>query len=152
MAKRLALTPEERAAHERELARKRKQGERERRREHLLHGDAADGTVQLHGGPDGDRVGVGHLAGDGFSVAGNMLAGPQVISATAEAYLAHAALPFAERLLRALAAIRASPGRLGCLQGQLNIYNSNANWLTRGIMAQTPLASRLAAFTVGVAA
>ncbi len=33
MAKRLALTPEERAAHERELARKRKQGERERRRD-----------------------------------------------------------------------------------------------------------------------
>ena len=48
------------------------EGERERRREHLLHGDAADGTVQLHGGPDGDRVGVGHLAGDGFQAVGEL--------------------------------------------------------------------------------
>jgi cellulose synthase/poly-beta-1,6-N-acetylglucosamine synthase-like glycosyltransferase len=46
--------------------------------------------------------------------------------------------PEADQLLRALAAIRAGPSRLGCLQGQLNIYNSNASWLTRGIMAQTP--------------
>src|SRR3954467_11573912 len=30
----------------------------------------------------------GHLAGDDFSVAGNMLAGPRVIEATAEAFIA----------------------------------------------------------------
>ena len=47
-------------------------------------------------------------------------------------------VPEPDQLLRALAAIRADPGRLGCLQGQLNIYNSNANWLTRGIMAHSP--------------
>lgn len=52
----------------------------------------------------------GHMAGDGFSVAGNMLAGPQVISATAEAYLAHADLPFGQRLLRAMAAGEAAGG------------------------------------------
>ena len=52
----------------------------------------------------------GHMAGEGFSVAGNMLAGPQVISATAEAYLAHATLPFGERLLRAMAAGEAAGG------------------------------------------
>jgi uncharacterized Ntn-hydrolase superfamily protein len=46
----------------------------------------------------------GHTAGEGFSVAGNMLAGPQVIEATADAYRAHAALPFAERLIAAMAA------------------------------------------------
>ena len=40
-------------------------------------------------------------------------------------------MPEPDQLLRALAAIRAGPGRLGCLQGQLNIYNSNASWLTR---------------------
>src|SRR5579883_2174139 len=37
----------------------------------------------------------GHYIGKGFSVAGNMLAGPQVLEATAEAYLASAHLPIA---------------------------------------------------------
>lgn len=46
----------------------------------------------------------GHTLRDGFSVAGNMLAGPQVIEATADSYAAHAFLPFAERLITALAA------------------------------------------------
>lgn len=52
----------------------------------------------------------GHLAGPGYSVAGNMLAGPQVIEATAAAYEANAARPFAERLLLALAAGEAAGG------------------------------------------
>src|ERR1700712_3159840 len=45
----------------------------------------------------------GHTAGDNFSVAGNMLAGPQVIAATAESFRAHHKLRFAERLIAALA-------------------------------------------------
>src|SRR5690242_6203784 len=45
----------------------------------------------------------GHLAGDGYSVAGNMLAGPGVIEATARAYEDSAERPFPERLIRALA-------------------------------------------------
>ncbi len=52
----------------------------------------------------------GHTAGDAFSVAGNMLAGPQVIEATAAAYQARADLPFAERLIAALAAGDAAGG------------------------------------------
>ena len=28
--------------------------------------------------------------------------------------------------------------KLACLQAQLSFYNPNENWLTRGIMAQTP--------------
>ena len=47
---------------------------------------------------------AGHILGDGHSVAGNMLAGPRVIEATSEAYLANAALPFAERLITAMVA------------------------------------------------
>jgi cellulose synthase/poly-beta-1,6-N-acetylglucosamine synthase-like glycosyltransferase len=47
-------------------------------------------------------------------------------------------VPEPDQLRRALAALRADPGRLGCLQAQLNIYNSRTSWLTRGIMAQTP--------------
>ena len=46
----------------------------------------------------------GHLAGPGFSVAGNMLAGARVIEDTARAYEAGSALPFAERLLVAMEA------------------------------------------------
>ena len=52
----------------------------------------------------------GHLAGAGFSVAGNMLAGAQVVDETAAAYEAGAGLPFAERLLAALAAGEAAGG------------------------------------------
>jgi len=52
----------------------------------------------------------GHHAGDGYSVAGNMLAGPQVIEATARAYEAGAGLPFPERLIRALGAGDAAGG------------------------------------------
>lgn len=40
-------------------------------------------------------------------------------------------LPEPDQLKRALAALRADPDELGCLQAQLNIYNSNASWLTR---------------------
>ena len=52
----------------------------------------------------------GHRAGDGYSVAGNMLAGPQVIDETAVAYESNGALNFAERLLVALAAGEAAGG------------------------------------------
>ena len=52
----------------------------------------------------------GHTLRDGFSVAGNMLAGPQVIEANADSYAAHAFLPFAERLITALAAGEAAGG------------------------------------------
>ena len=44
----------------------------------------------------------GHLAGDGWSVAGNMLAGAQVLEQTAAAFTANAELSFAERLIAAL--------------------------------------------------
>lgn len=52
----------------------------------------------------------GHVAGGGFSVAGNMLAGPRVVEDTATAYADSRARPFAERLLLALAAGQAAGG------------------------------------------
>jgi uncharacterized Ntn-hydrolase superfamily protein len=52
----------------------------------------------------------GHIVEDGFSVAGNMLAGPQVIAQTAAAYRTNAGLPLAERLMAALAAGEAAGG------------------------------------------
>jgi uncharacterized Ntn-hydrolase superfamily protein len=52
----------------------------------------------------------GHHVDDDFSVAGNMLAGPQVIEASADAYRRAAGRPLAERLLAALAAGDAAGG------------------------------------------
>ncbi len=46
----------------------------------------------------------GHLVRDGFSVAGNMLAGPGVIEETARVYAERADLPFPRRLLAAMRA------------------------------------------------
>jgi uncharacterized Ntn-hydrolase superfamily protein len=52
----------------------------------------------------------GHLAGEGFSVAGNMLAGREVIEATAANYRKNHAMKFPERLLEALHAGEAAGG------------------------------------------
>lgn len=52
----------------------------------------------------------GHQIHDDFSVAGNMLAGPRVIEATAEAFVAAQGRPLAERLLAAMAAGEAAGG------------------------------------------
>lgn len=46
----------------------------------------------------------GHVAAEGVSVAGNMLAGPQVIAKTLAAYQAHMHLPLAQRLMTAMEA------------------------------------------------
>ena len=52
----------------------------------------------------------GHLAGDNFSVAGNMLAGARVIEDTAAAYERNAALAFPRRLIAAMRAGEAAGG------------------------------------------
>src|SRR5258706_7617293 len=52
----------------------------------------------------------GHRAGAGYSLAGNMLAGPRVLEETARAYEAASGLPFAERLMTAMEAGDAAGG------------------------------------------
>ena len=52
----------------------------------------------------------GHHAGAGYSVAGNMLAGPEVVERCAAAYEQASALPFAERLMGAMEAGEAAGG------------------------------------------
>jgi uncharacterized Ntn-hydrolase superfamily protein len=59
---------------------------------------------------DGCVEWCGSLIRDTFSVAGNMLAGPQVIEETAAIYEAHIRLPFAQRLIEALKAGEAAGG------------------------------------------
>ena len=81
-------------------------GGRNHRQLHVLD---ARGRVAAHTG-SACIDWCGHLAGDAFSIAGNMLAGPQVLRATASAYEGSARLPFAERLLAALDAGEAAGG------------------------------------------
>ena len=52
----------------------------------------------------------GHRLHDDFSVAGNMLAGPQVLQATIHAFLANAGAPLAERLIAAMRSGEAAGG------------------------------------------
>lgn len=74
-----------------------------------VHVLAADGRSARHTGED--CIGwCGHVAGTDVSVAGNMLAGPQVVEATRDAFLAAAGLPLAERLLAAMEAGEAAGG------------------------------------------
>ena len=47
-------------------------------------------------------------------------------------------VPEPDQLQKAAAAFFAGPRNLACLQAELTFYNANENWLTRGIMAQTP--------------
>lgn len=65
----------------------------------------------------------GHTIRDGFSVAGNMLAGPQVIAETARFFQGNAALPFPRRLIGALKAGEDSGGdKRGKQSAALLIY------------------------------
>lgn len=67
----------------------------------------------------------GSKAGNQVSVAGNMLAGPDVVSATLAAYEAAASLDFDDRLIRALeAGERAGGDRRGRQSAALRIWTS----------------------------
>lgn len=79
---------------------------REHRQLHLID---AEGNTAVHTGVECVEW-CGHVIGEGFSVAGNMLAGPQVIEDTAQFYDAGRELPFAERLIAAMQAGEAAGG------------------------------------------
>jgi uncharacterized Ntn-hydrolase superfamily protein len=67
----------------------------------------------------------GHLIRDTFSVAGNMLAGPQVVEATAAAYAGSHGLPLARRLIAALKAGETAGGdKRGRQSAALLIYST----------------------------
>ena len=86
----------------------------------LTAADAGRAQRQLHviarGGVGAAHTGAacidwcGHRIHADFSVAGNMLAGPRVLEATAEAFSASAGQPLAERLIAAMAAGEAAGG------------------------------------------
>jgi uncharacterized Ntn-hydrolase superfamily protein len=79
------------------------------RSQRQLHVMAARGRAAAHTG-DACVDWCGHGVFDDFSVAGNMLAGPRVLQATAEAYATSAGRPLAERLIAAMRAGDAAGG------------------------------------------
>ncbi len=80
----------------------------------FIQRDAGEAVRQAHAlGPDGSiaqHTGAecvpwaGHVCGPDISVAGNMLAGPEVVRDTLQAFLDRPDLPFADRLLAAMQA------------------------------------------------
>ncbi|MFL1461979.1 DUF1028 domain-containing protein [Roseococcus sp. DSY-14] len=86
----------------------------------VLAGDEGRGLRQVHAldarGRAAAHTGAncvewcGALRGEGWSLAGNMLAGPEVLAATRDAFLAHAGLPLPERMVAALQAGEAAGG------------------------------------------
>ena len=95
-------------------------------REHRqLHVIDIEGRIGQHTGSS--CVGwCGAVAGDGFSVAGNMLAGPRVIEETARAFR-ESKKPFAERLIAALVAGEAAGGdKRGKQSAALLIHSTEA--------------------------
>jgi uncharacterized Ntn-hydrolase superfamily protein len=96
---------------------------REQRQLHVI--DAAGRVGQHTGTSCIDWCGA--TAGEGFSVAGNMLVGPTVIRDTADAYQRNSSLPLAERLLAALEAGQAAGGdKRGKQSAALLIHSTEA--------------------------
>jgi uncharacterized Ntn-hydrolase superfamily protein len=79
---------------------------RESRQLHIMD---AHGRIAAHTGRDCVDW-CGHIEGDGFSIAGNMLVGANVLDDTAKTYLESKSLPFAQRLIAALRSGEAGGG------------------------------------------
>ena len=92
-----------------------------------LHIMDAGGRIASHTG--GECVDwCGHLTGEGFSIAGNMLAGASVLDDTASAYQANAALPFAQRLIAAMRAGEAAGGDKRGKQSAALLIHGSEDW------------------------
>ena len=97
---------------------------RESRQVHIMDGR---GEIAAHTGSDCTEW-CGHIAGSGFSVAGNMLAGAGVLDETAKAYLANETLPFPRRLLAAMRAGEAAGGDKRGKQSAALLIHGEEEW------------------------
>jgi uncharacterized Ntn-hydrolase superfamily protein len=97
---------------------------REHRQVHVM---GRDGRIAAHTGAECIDW-CGHLQGEGFSLAGNMLAGGRVLDDTAAAYRANAALPFPRRLIAALKAGEAAGGDKRGKQSAALVIYSEEEW------------------------
>jgi uncharacterized Ntn-hydrolase superfamily protein len=79
---------------------------RDSRQVHVMD---TSGRIAAHSGKDCIDW-FGNIAGDGFSIAGNMLTGPAVLDETARVYAANDTLSFSQRLIKAMLAGEAAGG------------------------------------------
>ena len=97
---------------------------RESRQLHIMD---AQGRIAAHTGKDCVDW-CGHVNGDGFSIAGNMLAGEAVLDDTAKAYAANKDLPFAQRLIAAMRAGEAAGGDKRGKQSAALLIHDREEW------------------------
>src|SRR3982074_3191224 len=99
-------------------------GGRESRQLHIMD---AKGRIAAHTGKECVDW-CGHIQGDGFSIAGNMLAGGAGLADTAKAYVANAGLPFARRLIAAMHAGEAAGGDKRGKQSAALLIHGEEEW------------------------
>ena len=99
-------------------------GGRESRQLHVMD---VKGRIAAHTGRDCIDW-CGHIEGNGFSLAGNMLAGPAVLDGTARTYAANASLPFAQRLIAAMKAGEAAGGDKRGKQSAALLIHGEEEW------------------------
>ena len=92
-----------------------------------LHVMDARGDIAAHTGSECVDW-CGHIQGDGFSLAGNMLAGAAVFDDTAAAYAAGASLPFAQRLIVAMKAGEGAGGDKRGKQSAALLIHGEEEW------------------------
>jgi uncharacterized Ntn-hydrolase superfamily protein len=97
---------------------------RESRQLHIMD---AGGNIASHTGSDCVDW-CGHIEGNGFSMAGNMLAGARVLDDTAKAYLANERLPFAQRLIAAMRSGEAAGGDKRGRQSAALLIHGEEEW------------------------
>src|SRR5580692_7963156 len=97
---------------------------RESRQLHIMD---AQGRIAAHTGSDCVDW-CGHLKGENFSIAGNMLAGASVLEDTAKAYLANQSLPFARRLIAAMRAGEKAGGDKRGKQSAALLIHETKEW------------------------
>lgn len=106
--------------------------------ETLKVADSGHGSRQLHIMDAAGRIAAytgaecvdwcGHVEGQGFSIAGNMLAGASVLHDTAATYIANGKLPFAQRLIAAMYAGEAAGGDKRGRQSAALLICGNEEW------------------------
>jgi uncharacterized Ntn-hydrolase superfamily protein len=99
-------------------------GGRESRQLHIMD---TSGRIAAHTGRDCVDW-CGNIAGDGFSIAGNMLAGARVLDDTAAAFSANDKLPFARRLIAAMHAGEAAGGDKRGKQSAALLIHGSEEW------------------------
>jgi uncharacterized Ntn-hydrolase superfamily protein len=104
----------------------------------LIAADSGQASRQLHildaGGRIASHTGrdcvdwCWHIEGNGFSIAGNMLAGARVLDDTAAAYIANEKLPFAQRLIAAMRSGEAAGGDKRGKQSAALLIHDEEEW------------------------